>query len=252
MADDIYAKIRALIAEGAYIGGDAIPESELATRLGVSRTPIREAMRRLQAEGIIQREAYRRAVVVDLDPNEVIHIFTARAALEPIATGMAILRADDAFVDSLRELHDRMDHTIHLSDPDRRSYRDFNAKFHRVIWRQGGNAMFAELVNMVARKPVVNPTFNNWTKAELIRSNRQHGDLVDAFAARDKDWAEAAMMSHLLSSRATYRRIGTEHSPAVVSQNWSYEPSEEEPEKDPVTRRKTPRSRDSVKPEQDA
>ena len=101
MADDIYAKIRALIAEGAYLGGDAIPESELAARLGVSRTPIREAMRRLQAEGIIEREAYRRAVLVEVDPNEVIHIFTARAALEPIAAGMAVAKSDAAFIDGL-------------------------------------------------------------------------------------------------------------------------------------------------------
>ena len=229
MADDIYAKIRALIAEGAYIGGDTIPESELATRLGVSRTPIREAMRRLQAEGVIRREAYRRAVVVDLDPNEVIHIFTARAALEPIAAGMAVTLADDDFVNRLHDLHDRMEHFVQMEDPDRRAYRDLNAQFHRVIWRQGGNTMFADLVNMVARKPVVSPTFNNWTRGELIRSNRQHGDVVDALAARDKDWAEAARMAHLLASRATYRRISQEAEPAVIAGNWTYSPEEEEP-----------------------
>lgn len=210
MADDIYGKIRTLIAEGAYIGGDALPESELAARLGVSRTPIREAMRRLQAEGIIQREAYRRAVLVEVDPHEVIHIFTARAALEPVAAGMAVAKADAAFLDGLRDLHDRMDHAIHLADPDRRAYRDCNARFHRLIWRQGGNAIFADLVNLVARKPVVSPTFNSWTRDELIRSNRQHDDLVSAFAANDKDWAEAAMAAHLFSSRATYRRISAE------------------------------------------
>lgn len=216
MADDIYAKIRALIAEGAYIGGDAIPESELAVRLGVSRTPIREAMRRLQAEGIIQREAYRRAVLVEVDPNEVIHIFTARAALEPVAAGMAVEKSDAAFIDGLRDLHDRMDHAIHMPDPDRRAYRDCNARFHRLIWRQGGNAIFADLVNLVARKPVVSPTFNSWTRDELIRSNRQHSDLVAAFAANDKDWAEAAMAAHLFSSRATYRRISEEKTVAAA------------------------------------
>ncbi|KAA0971823.1 GntR family transcriptional regulator [Aureimonas fodinaquatilis] len=210
MADDIYSKIRALIAEGVYIGGDTIPESELAARLGVSRTPIREAMRRLQAEGVIQREAYRRAVVVEIDPNEVIHIFTARAALEPVATGMAVAKSDAEFVDSLRDFHSRMDHAIHLPDPDRRSYRDLNAQFHRRIWKQGGNTIFANLVNLVARNPVVSPTFNSWTREELIRSNRQHDDLVSAFAADDGDWAEAAMAAHLFSSRATYRRISEE------------------------------------------
>jgi len=226
MAEDIYAKIRALIAEGAYIGGDSIPESELATRLGVSRTPVREAMRRLQAEGVIRREAYRRAVVVDLDPNEVIHIFTARAALEPIAAGMAVALADQDFLDVLRDLHDRMDHAILQSNPDRRAYRDLNAQFHRVIWRQGGNAIFTDLVNMVARKPVVSPTFNNWTQAELVRSNRQHEDVVSAFAAQDKEWVEAAMRAHLLSSRANYRRIGVSHKTDARHDDWTYSESD--------------------------
>lgn len=223
MADDIYGKIRALIAEGAYLGGDVLPESELAVRLGVSRTPIREAMRRLQAEGVIRREAYRRAVVVDLDPNEVIHIFTARAALEPIAVGMAMEKVDQAFLDQLGELHREMDEAIHADEPERRRYRDLNAKFHRAIWAQGGNAVFAELVNLVARKPVVSPTFNNWTLDELIRSNRQHGEMLDAFAVGDTEWAKAAMAAHLLSSRANYRRIGISRPQQDRPDDWTYE-----------------------------
>lgn len=223
MADDIYNSIRALIAEGAYLGGDVLPEGELATRLGVSRTPVREALRRLQAEGVIRREAYRRAVVVELDPNEIIHIFTARAALEPIAVCLAMEKVDQDFLQQLDELHRKMDEAIHASEPDRRRYRDLNAKFHRVIWAQGGNVVFSELVNLVARKPVVSPTFNNWTLDELIRSNRQHGDILQALTVRDADWGKAAMASHLLSSRATYRRIGLQQPETAKASDWTYE-----------------------------
>lgn len=210
MAEDIYSRIRALIADGTYIGGDVLPEGELANRLGVSRTPIREALRRLQTEGVIQREAYRRAVVAETDPDEIIHIFTMRAAVEPIAVGLAMQRVDEAFLERLRDLHARMDHAIAAAAPDRRGYRELNAVFHRVIWGQGGNVMLAEMINSIARKPVVSPTFNNWTRTELQRSNRQHGELVDAFEAGDAEWAETSMKAHLLSSRASYRRIGGE------------------------------------------
>ncbi|GGA78317.1 GntR family transcriptional regulator [Nitratireductor aestuarii] len=216
IADDIYLKIRSLIAEGVYLGGDVIPESELATRIGVSRTPIREAMRRLQAEGVIRREAYRRAVVAELDPEEVIHIFTARSVLEPVAVGMAIDKSDRAFVDELSKLHQEMDEVLEAADPDRRRYRDLNARFHRVIWAQGGKQVFADLVNMVARKPVVSPTFNDWSPDQLVRSNRQHGEILDAIKERDADWAKAAMAAHLLSSRANYRRIGFAPSDAAL------------------------------------
>ncbi|QYK40335.1 MAG: GntR family transcriptional regulator [Paracoccaceae bacterium] len=227
MADDIYDKIRALIAAGVYIGGDVLPEGELGARLGVSRTPIREALRRLQAEGVIRREAYRRAVLVDLDPAEVIHIFTARSALEPVAVGMAMARAEKPFVDNLRALHADMESALHDAGPDRRLYRELNARFHRVIWAQGGNALFAELVNLVARKPVVSPTFSNWTLHELARSNAQHGDLVDAFAARDTDWAEATMRAHLLSARAVYRRISALQPAPAGQDDWTFPDPEE-------------------------
>lgn len=209
MVNEIYRQIRALIADGTFIGGDPISESELAGRFGVSRTPVREAMRRLEAEGLILRQAYKRAVVVEVDPEEVLHIFTARAALEPIAAGLASVAAAPDFIDDLRAMVSRMDHAIHNNEPDRRSYRELNAHFHRMIWHRGGNAIFADIIHIVSRKPVVSPTFTNWTMEELIRSNRQHGDIVEAIAAQDKDWAEAAMRAHLLSSRATYRRVGT-------------------------------------------
>ncbi|TRW99493.1 GntR family transcriptional regulator [Paracoccus sp. M683] len=222
MADDIYDRIRSLIASGTYLGGDVLPESELATRLGVSRTPVREAMRRLQAEGIIRREAHRRAVVVEIDPGELLHIFTARAALEPIAVGMAAQKIDPAFLAELCELHDRMDDAIHAAQPDRRGYRELNAKFHRAIWAQGGNSFFAELVNSVARKPVVSPTFNHWTVAELTRSNRQHGEIIDALTIGDAEWAEAAMRAHLLSSRATFRRVGIECHLDAGKREWLF------------------------------
>ena len=207
MGEDIYGRIRAMIADGTYIGGDVLPEAELASRLGVSRTPVREAMRRLQAEGVIRREAYRRAVVVDVDPNEVIHIFSARAAMEPIAVGLAMQRVDANFLEKLQELHERMDAAI--ASLDRRAYRELNAAFHRVIWAQSGNALLAEMINSIARKPLVSPTFNNWTSEELMRSNSQHGELINSFEIRDSELAEAIMKVHLLSSRATYRRIGS-------------------------------------------
>ncbi|ORE94202.1 GntR family transcriptional regulator [Stappia sp. 22II-S9-Z10] len=219
MAEDIYSRIRSLIADGTYIGGDVLPEGELANRLGVSRTPIREALRRLQAEGVIQREAYRRAVVTETDPDEVIHIFTMRAAVEPIAVGLAVQYVDEAFIAKLRDLHARMDGAIGEVEPDRRAYREYNAAFHRVIWAQGGNAMMADMINAIARRPVVSPTFNNWTRAELTRSNRQHGELVDALEARDAEWAETTMRAHLLSSRASYRRIGEDRRRAKGTAN---------------------------------
>ena len=69
-------------------------------------------MRRLQAEGVIRREAHRRPVVVDVNPNEDICIFSTRAAMEPIVAGLAMQSVDANFLDKLHQLHERMDDAI--------------------------------------------------------------------------------------------------------------------------------------------
>lgn len=208
MSDDVYSRLRDLLAEGVYLGGDVLPENELASRLGVSRTPVREALKRLQTEGHVAREAHRRAKVVETDFKQVVHIFAARAALEPQAVRLAIGKVDTEFLDKLRCLTIEMDNAITRETPDRRRYRELNARFHQAIWHQSGDRYFEELVYSIARKPLVSPTFNNWTVQELKRSNRQHEDLVCALEAGDAVWACSIMNVHLLSARAAYIRIG--------------------------------------------
>ena len=138
-------------------------------------------------------------------------------------------RVDGAFLARLRELHGGMDEALRESPPDRRAYRELNAAFHRVIWAQSGNNLLAEIINSIARKPLVSPTFNNWTEEELQRSNRQHGDLTEAFALGDGEWAQSIMHVHLLSSRANYRRIASIAAALPRDERGSGSPDRQDP-----------------------
>lgn len=210
MSHDVYDEIRALIAGGHYLGGDAMPEQELAERLGVSRTPVREALRRLMAEGVVERRSNRRTHLVEMDRDRVVDIFTVRAALEPVAARLAATEVTTAFLDALVASIRRMDRALAARQPDLRAYRQGNEDFHWAILARSGNGTLDATVRGVSRRPIVSPTFNGWTPEELERSQNHHRELVAAFEAADPEWAEAVMRCHMVAARAIYLRIARE------------------------------------------
>lgn len=210
MSLDVYDEIRALIARGHYLGGDAMPEQDLAERLGVSRTPVREALRRLMAEGVVERRSNRRTHLAEMDPDRVVEIFTVRAALEPVAARQATARVTPDFLDGLAACIARMDTALASRHPDLRAYRQGNEDFHWAILVQSGNTTLDVTVRGVSRRPIVSPTFKGWTAEELARSQGHHRELFVAFEAGDPEWAEAVMRCHMVAARAVYLKIATQ------------------------------------------
>jgi len=208
MADhEVYQSIRELILRGEYIGGEPMPEQELAERLQVSRTPVREALRRLQLEGVVERRENRRVHLVSVDPQSILDIFEVRARLEPLAARLAAVRVEDEFIQLLSDNVDRMERARLARSPDLKLFRQSNENFHWAILKQSGNSTLDLTVRAAARWPIVGPTFSGWNAEELERSQNQHRELLTAFRVRDAEWAESVMTTHLLAARAAYRRI---------------------------------------------
>jgi DNA-binding GntR family transcriptional regulator len=198
----VYAGIRGLISEGVFSGGDQMREAALAERLGVSRTPVREALRRLEAEGIIERRGNRRSYLVEILPRDMEEIFLVRAALEPLAAQLAAARADDAFVDRLRDLADRMDAALTSSPVDYDGLARSNSAFHGEILAASDNRTLAEAIRAVTRRPLVTLTFRRYSAVELRRSQAHHREMISAFDARDPEWAWSVMRAHILAARS--------------------------------------------------
>lgn len=207
--DEISERIRDLVLKGVYIAGEAMPEEELAERLSVSRTPIREALRRLQAEGLVERRSNRRVYLTEVSLATVVDIFEVRARVEPMAAGLAAAKVDATFLDLLGERIEAMDVARLAAHPDLRAYRQANEDFHWAILRQSGNGALDAAVRAIARRQLTSPTFNGWNFTELERSQNHHRELVAAFEIGDCEWAEAVMTAHLRAARATYDRIRT-------------------------------------------
>ena len=190
-----------MISGGAFAGGDQMREADLAERLGVSRTPVREALRRLEAEGIIERRGNRRSYLVEISAHEIDEIFLVRAALEPCAAKLAAARADEAFIDRPRDLADKMDAALRSSPVDYDGLTKWNSAFHGEILAAADNRTLAEAVRAVTRCPLVTLTFRRYSVGEPQRSQAHHRDMIAAFGAKDPVWAES-MSAHIMAARS--------------------------------------------------
>ena len=196
------AILRGELAAGAHLG-----EVELAERLGVSRTPVREALSRLASEGLVEVLPHRGARVVTFSPDDLDGIFDVRLALEPRATGRAAGRAT---ADDLAALDDLACRMLVVGSPgpdqDLDALVPLNREFHaRLLDVAAAPALSGALAN-VMHTPVVLRTFHTYDAASLHRSLAHHAEIVAALRARDADWASAVMRSHIGNARAVMVR----------------------------------------------
>ena len=206
-AERAYSTVRDGILHGKYDAGSRLTEQELAHAAGVSRTPIREALRRLHAEGLVEFEPNHGAVVALFEQEDAEEIFELRALLEPISARRAAERAMPSVIADLRALAQQQ-----MLESTRRGrgyltrIGELNDRFHRLIQQIAGSARLVKALAGLIEAPLMLRTFAQYTPAELQRSADQHMELVQALEARDPVWAHSIMLAHILAGRATYQR----------------------------------------------
>lgn len=203
-SDHAYRLIRAQVLSGERRGGEWLREGELAESLGVSRTPVREALRRLTAEGLVRYERHRGVQVHALTERDVEEIFDLRSVLEPWGSRLAAL-SGTVDVDTLDGLAHDMDAAAAGSRPDVDRITELNNRFHTLVLEGARNRRLAALVSSVVEVPVVWQTFSRYSGSALRRSLAHHHELVDALRARDPEWAESVMRSHVRAARTSLR-----------------------------------------------
>lgn len=192
VADHLHGRIR----EGALRSGSVLRETELAAELGVSRTPVREALRLLAADGLVEVRANRSAVVRSLDSAQLRHLFQVREALETLAVELAAPRLTP-------EDFERLDALGHAAaDPSRRAAaRRFDVELHQTIARRSGNPFLAaEIERLHDLVELVRDQVGDRLNA-LAVAHRQHRKILDALRRRDSPAARKAMAEHLRSTR---------------------------------------------------
>lgn len=201
---DAYATIRERIISGEYPMGDRLGEVELATALGVSRTPVREALRRLSADGLVEVEANRGARVASWAPDDLDQIYELRAMLEGHAAARAASRVTAEDIAELEQMCDRMEEAVAagIRDVDNLdTLADGNRQFHARIMSVAGNTRLQRLTDLLFQVPLSIHTYRHYSAAELARSMRHHREILQAFRERDGSWAGSVMRSHIHAAR---------------------------------------------------
>ncbi|MDN5765102.1 MAG: GntR family transcriptional regulator [Humibacillus sp.] len=203
-ADRAYTAIRHQILTGERDGGEWLRETDLSMALGVSRTPVREALRRLAAEGLVSHERNRGVRVQNWSSHDLDEIFSLRTVLEPWGSALAAERGV-ADTDELDDLANRMDRAASGPTPDVELITPLNNRFHRLILEASGNSRLVTLVASVVDVPLVSRTFSRYGPESLRRSVAHHHEIVSALRAHDPIWAESVMRSHVRSAWAALR-----------------------------------------------
>lgn len=200
----VYEAIREMIAAGEFRAGEPLREVRLAERAGVSRTPVREALRRLAAEGIVELRPNKGAQLVEISREDAAAIFDVRCLLEPYAAGRAATRASQDDLAHLEELLDAMDDVASAGREHLDELAPLNNQFHNAILKAADARLAAEALAVVMRGPLVQRTFHLYSDEQLARSQEHHRELVASLRARNSVWAESVMRSHIEAARSIY------------------------------------------------
>ena len=189
---DAYSMILAAIDEGVYKPGDRLVESELADRFGVSRTPIREALQRLETQSLLERDG-RSLIVASLDHNQMAELYIVRRELEGLAASLAAKHATPEEVQLLRSMveADRalMDDPVALSRANRR--------FHQQIHLASHNLFLVQQLDLVHRTMALMATTSLAAEGRSQIAMEEHDAIVSAIEAGDEQAAGAALREHI-------------------------------------------------------
>jgi DNA-binding GntR family transcriptional regulator len=197
---DAYSLILEAIDTGAYKPGDRLVESELAERFGVSRTPIREALQRLETQSLLTRDG-RSLMVASLDHNQLAELYVVRAELEALAASLAARHATQEEVRVLADMVEA-DRGL-LGDPG--ALARANRRFHKQIHLSSHNRFLVQQLDLVHRSMALLATTSLAAEGRDAAALAEHQAIVDAIAARDEAAAGAALRTHI--SKAFITRL---------------------------------------------
>jgi len=193
LSDDIARVIRARIFDGTYAAGSYIRLEQLAAELGISVTPVREALFALRAEGMIDQQPHRGFVVLPVTGRDVTDVANVQAHVGGELAARAAARISGEQLRELTEIQDSLE-DAYAGDDHERTVR-LNHEFHRAINVAADSPKLAQLMSQITRyaPESVFPTIEGWSR----RSIKDHRRILTALSARDEKRARAAMSEHL-------------------------------------------------------
>jgi DNA-binding GntR family transcriptional regulator len=203
-AERAYQSIRQRIMDGSFPPGAPLREEMLAGDIGVSRTPVRDALRRLLADGLVESARNRGTFVAEITTDDLLEVYQLRATLEGFAARRAATRITEEELGELRRLADMMEAIDGPAETRVARFHALNAEFHRTLVRAARSRRLEGMLGWVFQVPLVllkQYRMQEWIN--ITRSNHQHREIIEALATRNSEWAGFAVSAHLNATRPT-------------------------------------------------
>lgn len=198
IADQIFDELEHDILSGVYERDETLTEIKLSEQLGVSRTPIREALRRLAQEHIIELTS-KGAKVIGIEKADIADICEIRLRLEGLAARWAAERADEEGIRSLKETLDLQEFYTQKEDPD--SIKNADSRFHQTIYALCGSTSMQDTLEPLHRKLLKYRRVSVSAKSRAEQSLAEHQAIYEAIAAHDAEKAEQLTIRHVINAR---------------------------------------------------
>lgn len=200
---DAYRLILEAIEAGLYKPGDRLVESELAEQLGVSRTPVREALQRLETQAMLRRDG-RSLIVASLDHNQLSELYAVRTELEGLAARLAARHATEEEVHVLRGM---VEDDRRLLGGDPKALSRANKRFHKQIHLASHNRFLVQQLDLVHRSMALMANTSFAAEGRDVQGLDEHSAIVAAIEARDGEAAWQALRLHISRAYETRLRV---------------------------------------------
>jgi DNA-binding GntR family transcriptional regulator len=202
VADKAYRELKHRIQGGQLQPGQRLVERSLCAELGMSRTPVREALKILTAEGLVTTRPRRGMLVSELSAEEVGEIFEFGMVLEAFIASLAAKKARQKHIKALNKIIILMINSLASPRPDRSLYMELDRRFHIEIATAAGNKRLAAMLKQTMDNRVLHQTFGHYGEKDCELSLLQHQTILRAIENGDGEWASSAMRTHILTGRA--------------------------------------------------
>ncbi len=194
-----FQKLRSLLVEGVIAPGSKLNERELAESLNVSRTPIREAIKRLAADGLVELIANRGAIAVQLSHADVVHTFDVIAQLEGYSGELAAKNISAATLSELEALQYEM--MASYARRDLSNYYKLNLKIHHLINQAANNPVLTQLFSQANARIEALRFRSNQNGVKWEKAVEEHQEMIDALKTHDCERMRKVMIQHVMNKR---------------------------------------------------
>ena len=196
LSEKVYRELLSGIVSGKFRIGEPLREDSIASMLNVSRTPVREALARLERDGLVIKRG-KSYVITPLTREDVLQLYEVRKPLELLSAELAAQRITDDLAEELRGLVARMRDEVSKPEPDPVLLADLNGQIHNVIARASGNKYLVEFLSEIRLRLMVVRVTLFTTYGRRVDEAMEHAAIVDAVISRDPKLARERMETHI-------------------------------------------------------